>query len=54
MAAAEPGGSPPEPDKPHHRRCYGPEVVAAMVPLQEASERLHGKRLQALLPWESL
>ena len=50
MASAEPGGSPPEPDKPHHRRRYGPEVVEALVPLWEASDRLCGKRLQALLP----
>ena len=33
MAAAEPRGSLPEPYKPHHRRRYGPEVVAALVPL---------------------
>jgi len=50
MAAAEPGGSLPQPVKPHHRRRYGPEVVAALVPLWEASDRLCGKRLQALLP----
>ena len=50
MASAEPVGSPPEPDKPHNRRRYGPEVVAALVPLWEASDRLCGKRLQALLP----
>ena len=43
MASAEPGGSPPEPDKPHHRRRYGPEVVEALVPLWEASDRLCGK-----------
>lgn len=44
---------PPEtlgPQKPHHRRRYGPEVVEALVPLWEASDRLCGKRLQALLP----
>ncbi|MFO0017906.1 MAG: transposase [Synechococcaceae cyanobacterium] len=50
MAAAEPGGSLPQPDKTHHRRRYGPEVVEALVPLWEASDRLCGKRLQALLP----
>jgi len=36
--------------KPHHRRRYGPDVVEALVPLWEASDRLCGKRLQALLP----
>lgn len=42
----------PEPmeQKPHHRRRYGPEVVDALVPLWEASDRLCGKRLHALLP----
>ncbi|HBH71883.1 MAG TPA: hypothetical protein DDY43_00195 [Synechococcales bacterium UBA10510] len=50
MATAEPGGSLQEPDKPHHRRRYGPEVLEALVPLWEASDRLCGKRLQALLP----
>ena len=50
VAVAEPGGSLLQPDKPHHRRRYGPEVVAALVPLWEASDRLCGKRLQALLP----
>jgi len=34
----------------HHRCRYGPEVVAALVPLWEASDRLCGQRLQALLP----
>ncbi len=29
---------------------YGPEVMEALVPLWEASDRLCGKRLQALLP----
>ena len=48
--AAELEGAPAEPEKPHHRRRYGPEVVAALVPLWEASDRLCGKRLQALLP----
>ena len=28
-----------------HRRRYGPEVVEALVPLWEASDRLCGKRL---------
>ena len=36
--------------KPHPRRRYGPEVAAALVPLWEASDRLCGKRLAALLP----
>ena len=49
-AVAEPDGSLLQPDKPHHRRRYGPEVVEALVPLWEASDRLCGKRLQALLP----
>ncbi len=34
----------------HHRCRYGPEVMEALVPLWEASDRLCGKRLQALLP----
>jgi len=33
-----------------HRRRYGPEVAEALVPLWEASDRLCGKRLHALLP----
>ena len=33
-----------------HRRRYGPEVVEALLPLWEASDRLCGKRLHALLP----
>ena len=33
-----------------HRRRYGPEVVEALVPFWEASDRLCGKRLHALLP----
>ena len=33
-----------------HRRRYDPEVVEALVPLWEASDRLCGKRLHALLP----
>ena len=40
MAAVEPGGSLPEPTQPHHRRRYGPQVVQALVPLWEASDRL--------------
>jgi hypothetical protein len=36
--------------KPHPRRRYGPEAAAALVPLWEASDRLCGKRLAALLP----
>ena len=45
-----PCGSPSAPVKPHHRRRYGPEVVEALVPLWETSDRLCGKRLKALLP----
>ena len=45
VAVAEPSGSLLQPDKPHHRRRYGPEVVEALVPLWEASDRLCGKRL---------
>jgi hypothetical protein len=34
-----------------HQRCrYGPEVLEALIPLWEASDRLCGNRLQALLP----
>ena len=33
-----------------HRRRYGPEVVEALVPLWEASDRSGGKRPHALLP----
>ena len=33
-----------------HRHRYGPEVVEALVPVWEASDRLCGKRLHALLP----
>ena len=47
---SEPGGATAESVKPHHRRRYGPDVVEALVPLWEASDRLCGKRLQALLP----
>ena len=39
-----------EPPQQHHRCVYGPEVVEALVPLWEASDRLCGKRLAALLP----
>jgi hypothetical protein len=46
----EPGGAADESVKPHHRRRYSPDVVKALVPLWEASDRLCGKRLQALLP----
>ena len=42
--------SPALADKPHHRRRYGPEVVEALVPPREASNRLCGKRLQERLP----
>jgi hypothetical protein len=50
QAATSLEGSPGEPEKPHHLRRYGPEVTEALVPLWEASDRLCGKRLQALLP----
>jgi hypothetical protein len=40
----------PMEQKPHHRRRYGPELLVALVPLWEASDRLCGKRLRALLP----
>ncbi len=50
LPPSEPGGASAEPVKPHHRRRYGPDVVEALVPLWEASDRLCGKRLQALLP----
>jgi hypothetical protein len=50
VAVAEMGGSLLQPYNPHHCHRYGPEVVAALVPLWEASDRLCGKRLQALLP----
>ena len=33
--AAQLDGAPAESEKPHHRRRYGPEVVAALVPLWE-------------------
>jgi hypothetical protein len=33
-----------------HRRSYGPEMVEALVTLWEASDRMCGKRLQALMP----
>jgi hypothetical protein len=49
QAATSLEGSPGEPEKPHHLRRYGPEVTEALVPLWEASDRLCGKRLQALL-----
>jgi hypothetical protein len=44
------GADEPSHRKPHHRRRYGPEAAAALVPLWEASDRLCGKRLAALLP----
>ena len=47
---SEPGEASAKSVQPHHRRRYGPDVVAALVPLWEASDRLCGKRLQALLP----
>ena len=39
-------------EEPHRHHCcrYGPEVMEALVPLWDASDRLRGKRLQALLP----
>jgi hypothetical protein len=43
-------GEPMQALKPHPRRRYGPEAAAALVPLWEASDRLCGKRLAALLP----
>ncbi len=44
------GADEPSNRKPHHRRRYGPEAAAALVPLWESSDRLCGKRLKALLP----
>ena len=44
------GADDPSKREPHHRRRYGPEAAAALVPLWEASDRLCGKRLKALLP----
>ena len=43
-------GEPTAALKPHPRRRYGQEAAAALVPLWEASDRLCGKRLVALLP----
>ena len=43
-------GEPMAALKPHPRRRYGEEAAAALVPLWEASDRLCGKRLAALLP----
>jgi hypothetical protein len=43
-------GEPAAALKPHPRRRYGQEAAAALVPLWEASDRLCGKRLAALLP----
>ena len=47
--SADGDGISGEPQR-HHRCRYGPEVMEALVPLWEASDRLCGKRLQALLP----
>jgi hypothetical protein len=47
--SADGDGISAEPHR-HHRCRYGPEVMEALVPLWEASDRLCGKRLQALLP----
>ena len=47
---SELGGAADESVQAHLRRRYGPDVVEALVPLREASDRLCGKRLQALLP----
>jgi hypothetical protein len=44
------GADDPSNRKPHHRRRYGLEAAEALVPLWEASDRLCGKRLKALLP----
>ena len=44
------GGGGSGGEKRHHRCRYSPEVVEALVPLWEASDRLCGKRLAALLP----
>jgi hypothetical protein len=43
-------GEPTAALRPHPRRRYGQEALAALVPLWEASDRLCGKRLVALLP----
>lgn len=49
-AASGEQGEPIPTLKPHPRRRYGEEAAAALVPLWEASDRLCGKRLAALLP----
>lgn len=49
-AASGEQGEPMAALKPHPRRRYGEEAAAALVPLWEASDRLCGKRLAALLP----
>lgn len=49
-AACGEQGEPAAALKPHPRRRYGQEAAAALVPLWEASDRLCGKRLAALLP----
>ena len=46
--SADGDGISAEPHR-HHRCRYGPEVMEALVPLWEASDRLCGKRLEALL-----
>ena len=48
-AAGVDGADEPSNRKPPHRRRYGPEAAAALVPLWEASDRVCGKRLKALL-----
>jgi hypothetical protein len=47
--SADGDGSSAEPHQ-HHRCRYRPEVMKALVPLWEASDRLCGKRLQAVPP----
>jgi hypothetical protein len=47
---SEPGGTAAVFVAPHHRRRYGPDVVEALKPLWEASDRLCGKRLEGPLP----
>jgi len=49
-AACGEQGEPAAALKPHPRRRYGQEAAVALVPLWEASDRLCGKRLAALLP----
>jgi hypothetical protein len=41
----KPGSAHPSgPERHHHRRRYGPEVLEALLPLWETSDRLCGKR----------